>query len=97
MFYLLLNKYAAFGKPQAVISDEPDSNEQADGVGVGGSIQLSNHESSSSRVIKSGIIALLYLYQCVFVYKPFCTILNLIDMQRFKMILEEAPHPSHHL
>ena len=58
IIYHLSNKYAAFGKPQAVISEEPESNEQANGVG--GSIQLSNHGNSSNRVTKSGIIAHLY-------------------------------------
>ena len=65
IFYHFSNKYAAFEKPQAVISDEPESNEQTNGVGVGGSIQLSNYESSSSGVTKSGIRAHLYLCPCV--------------------------------
>ncbi|XWS16406.1 hypothetical protein CRYUN_Cryun34aG0084600 [Craigia yunnanensis] len=50
-FTLALTYLSPFEKPQAVISDEPESNEQTNGVG--GSIQLSNYESSSSRVTKS--------------------------------------------
>ena len=65
IFYHFSNKYAAFEKPQAVISDEPESNEQTNGVGVGGSIQLSNYENGSSRVIKSGIRAHLFLSMCL--------------------------------
>ncbi|XWS19043.1 hypothetical protein CRYUN_Cryun32bG0097100 [Craigia yunnanensis] len=54
-FTLALTYLNAFGKPQAVISEEPESNEQANGVGVGGSIQLSNYGSSSTHVTKSEI------------------------------------------
>ncbi|XP_022721376.1 pleiotropic drug resistance protein 1-like isoform X2 [Durio zibethinus] len=62
-FTLALTYLNPFEKPQAVISDEPESNEQTNGVDVGGSIQLSNYESSSSRVTKSGIRTHLYFCQ----------------------------------
>ncbi|XP_022728526.1 pleiotropic drug resistance protein 1-like isoform X2 [Durio zibethinus] len=52
-FTLALTYLNSFEKPRAVISDEPESIKQAKGVGVGGSIQLSNHGSSSSHVTKS--------------------------------------------
>ena len=65
IFYHFSNKYVAFEKPQAVISDEPESNEQTNGVGVGGSIQLSNYENGSSHVIKSGIRAHFFLSMCL--------------------------------
>ncbi|XVE52146.1 hypothetical protein DITRI_Ditri02bG0098900 [Diplodiscus trichospermus] len=48
-FTLALTYLNAFEKPQAVISEESESNEQ-NGVGVGGNIQLSNYESNSSHV-----------------------------------------------
>ncbi|KAK8645856.1 hypothetical protein V6N13_119664 [Hibiscus sabdariffa] len=42
-------------KNQAVITDESESNVQANGVGVGGSIQLTSQENSSSHVNRSEI------------------------------------------
>ncbi|XWS20361.1 hypothetical protein CRYUN_Cryun31cG0094900 [Craigia yunnanensis] len=54
-FTLALTYLKPFEKPQAVISDEPESNQQTNGVGIGGSIQLSNYESGSSHVTKSEI------------------------------------------
>ncbi|KAA3459598.1 pleiotropic drug resistance protein 1-like isoform X1 [Gossypium australe] len=48
IFYILSNNYAAFGSSRAVISEQTESNEQTNGVG--GSIQLTNNESSSNRV-----------------------------------------------
>ncbi|KAE8655684.1 Pleiotropic drug resistance protein 3 [Hibiscus syriacus] len=51
ILYLLSNKYAAFGASRAVVSDETEGNEQANGVG--GSIQLTNNESSSNHVTGS--------------------------------------------
>ncbi|XVF74664.1 hypothetical protein PTKIN_Ptkin13bG0129600 [Pterospermum kingtungense] len=54
-FTVALTYLNPFGKPQAVISDEPESNEQANGVGAGGSIQLTNNGSGSSHVIRSEI------------------------------------------
>ncbi|XVE88987.1 hypothetical protein DITRI_Ditri19aG0113900 [Diplodiscus trichospermus] len=54
-FTLALTYLNPFGKPQAIISEEPKSNEQANGVEVGGSIQLSNYGSSSNHVTVSEI------------------------------------------
>ncbi|XWS11862.1 hypothetical protein CRYUN_Cryun37aG0037500 [Craigia yunnanensis] len=54
-FTLALTYLNPFEKTQAVISEEPESNEQANGVEAGGRIQLSNYGSSSSHVTKSEI------------------------------------------
>ncbi|MBA0875479.1 hypothetical protein Goshw_025551, partial [Gossypium schwendimanii] len=55
IIYPFSNKFLAFEKNKAVISDEPESDDQVNGVGVGGSIQLTNQESSSSHVNRSEI------------------------------------------
>ncbi|EOY26604.1 Pleiotropic drug resistance 12 [Theobroma cacao] len=54
-FTLALTYLNSFEKPRAVISKDSVSNEQENGVGAGGSIQLSNYESSSSHATKSEI------------------------------------------
>ncbi|XVE52143.1 hypothetical protein DITRI_Ditri02bG0098800 [Diplodiscus trichospermus] len=54
-FTLALTYLNALKKPQAIISDELESDEQTKGVGIGGNIQLSNFERSSSHVNKSEI------------------------------------------
>ncbi|KAL4312829.1 hypothetical protein GQ457_01G039730 [Hibiscus cannabinus] len=54
-FTLALTYLNPFGSSRAVISEEIESNEQANGVGVGGSIQLTNNESSSNNVAGSEI------------------------------------------
>ncbi|XVF26672.1 hypothetical protein REPUB_Repub14bG0037900 [Reevesia pubescens] len=55
LFALALTYLNPFEKARAVISEESESNEQANGVAVGGNIQLSNFESSSSHVTRSEI------------------------------------------
>ncbi|XP_052486364.1 pleiotropic drug resistance protein 1 isoform X1 [Gossypium raimondii] len=55
VFTVALTYLAPFEKNKAVISDEPESDDQVNGVGVGGSIQLTNQESSSSHVNRSEI------------------------------------------
>ncbi|XWS19045.1 hypothetical protein CRYUN_Cryun32bG0097300 [Craigia yunnanensis] len=54
-FTLALTYLNPFEKAQAVVSEEPENKEQASGIGVGRSIQLSNYGSSSSHVTKSEI------------------------------------------
>ncbi|XP_052883731.1 pleiotropic drug resistance protein 1-like isoform X1 [Gossypium arboreum] len=55
VFTVALSYLAPFEKNKAVISDEPESDDQVNGAGVGGSIQLTNQESSSSHVNRSEI------------------------------------------
>ncbi|MBA0728953.1 hypothetical protein Golax_022507 [Gossypium laxum] len=55
VFTVALTYLAPFEKNKAVISDEPESDDQVNGVGVGGKIQLTNQESSSSHVNRSEI------------------------------------------
>ncbi|KAG4199033.1 hypothetical protein ERO13_A05G123800v2 [Gossypium hirsutum] len=52
-FTLALTYLKPFEKNRAVISEKPESNDQANGVG--GSIQLTDHEKSSSHVNRSEI------------------------------------------
>ncbi|XWS19044.1 hypothetical protein CRYUN_Cryun32bG0097200 [Craigia yunnanensis] len=46
----------AFEKAQAIVSEESESNKQVSGIGVGGSIHLSNYGRSSNHVTKSEAI-----------------------------------------
>ncbi|KAK8675921.1 hypothetical protein V6N13_033980 [Hibiscus sabdariffa] len=52
-FTVALTYLNPFGSSRAVITEETESNEQANGAGVGGSIQLANKESSSNHVAGS--------------------------------------------
>ncbi|KAK8988613.1 hypothetical protein V6N11_029996 [Hibiscus sabdariffa] len=53
-FYILaLTFLDPLENDRAVISDEPESNDLANGVGVGGSIQLTNQENNSSHANRS--------------------------------------------
>ncbi|MBA0756002.1 hypothetical protein Gogos_021194 [Gossypium gossypioides] len=54
-FTVALTYLNPFGSSRAVISEQTESHEQTDGVGVGGSIQLTNNESSSNNVTSSAI------------------------------------------
>ncbi|TYH79549.1 hypothetical protein ES332_D03G072300v1 [Gossypium tomentosum] len=54
-FTVALTYLNPFGSSRAVISEQTESHEQTDGIGVGGSIQLTNNESSSNNVTSSAI------------------------------------------
>ncbi|XVE88990.1 hypothetical protein DITRI_Ditri19aG0114000 [Diplodiscus trichospermus] len=54
-FTLALSYLNPFKRPQALISEDPESNKQVNEVRVGDSIQLSNYRSRSTLVIESGI------------------------------------------
>ncbi|GMI86113.1 pleiotropic drug resistance 12, ATP-binding cassette G40, PLEIOTROPIC DRUG RESISTANCE 12 [Hibiscus trionum] len=54
-FTVALTYLNPFGSSRAVITEETESNEQANKAGVGGSIQLTNNESSSNHVTGSEI------------------------------------------